>query len=302
MHSMIEVCDTEIRVTGRLIKTARLEGEKYQFLETPQIVIEGLRKYESRVDLFTFMQRLPETSPKYSYPMEWDNFAALQVTTFDHWWTKQIDFRARGRVRQSVKRGVVVRELPFDDALVRGIHEVYNESPVRQGIPNKHYGKNVETIFRSEATFLDSSIFIGAFLGDVLIGFVKMVHDETRTQAGLMEIVSMVSHRDKAPTNALVAQAIRSCAERGISYLVYENFAYGKKQHSSLSDFKERNGFQRVDIPRYYVPLTTAGAVALRLGLHHRLVERIPESVDAKLREIRAAWFKHRFQSVMKSL
>ena len=29
----------------------------------------------------------------------------------------------------------------------------------------------------------------------------------------------------------------------GISHLVYSNFAYGKKERSSLSDFKERNGF-----------------------------------------------------------
>ena len=81
-----------------------------------------------------------------------------------------------------------------------------------------------------------------------------------------MNIVSMVRHRDMAPTNALVAQAVRSCAERGIPYLVYSKFAYGKKQRSSLSDFKERNGFQRIDVPRYYVPLTRTGWLARSLG------------------------------------
>jgi len=39
---------------------------------------------------------------------------------------------------------------------------------------------------------------------------------------------------------------------RGISYLVYSKFAYGKKEKSSLSEFKERNAFERVDITRYY--------------------------------------------------
>src|SRR5207245_6382047 len=123
------------------------------------------------------------------------------------------------------------------------------------------------TVRKEAATYLDCSIFIGAFLGAKLIGFAKLTWDETRTQAGLMHIVSMVQHRDKAPTNALIAQAVRSCAERKISYLVYSNFAYGKKQRDSLSDFKERNGFQRVDLPRYYVPLTRAVWIAFSLGL-----------------------------------
>src|SRR5258708_38943570 len=99
-----------------------------------------------------------------------------------------------------------------------------------------------------------------------------------------MHIVSMLQHRDKAPTNALVAQAVRSCADRGISSLVYSKFAYGKKLRSSLSDFKERNGFQCVDIPRYYAPLTRWGALAFGLGLHNRLTERMSEPLAAKLR------------------
>jgi hypothetical protein len=148
-----------------------------------------------------------------------------------------------------------------------------------------------------EATFLDSSIFLGAFLNDSLIGFIKLVHDDTRTQAGLMNIVSMVRHRDKAPTNALIAQAVRCCADQGISYLVYARFAYGKKQRSSLTDFKERNGFQRIDLPRYYIPLTHMGWVAHRLGLQHRLVDHLPESVAGKFRKLRAAWYNCKSQS-----
>src|SRR5204863_6767079 len=84
-----------------------------------------------------------------------------------------------------------------------------NESPIRQGRPNAHFGKDISTIRELEATFLDWSIFIGAFLGEELIGFVKLVTDENRTQANMMNIVSMTKHRDKAPTNALIAQAVR---------------------------------------------------------------------------------------------
>ncbi len=39
------------------------------------------------------------------------------------------------------------------------------------------------------ATFLDRSIFVGAYLKEEMIGFIKLVTDETNTQAGLMQIV-----------------------------------------------------------------------------------------------------------------
>jgi hypothetical protein len=293
----MKVCGREIRVHGRLIRIARLDAEKYHFLEDPQPLLDGLRKCGTRVDLFTFMQRVQETEPKYSYPMEWDNFAALPVSTFDHWWNKQLGFKARNKAKQAEKKGVVIREVPFDDALLHGIWKIYNECPVRQGRPFSHYGKNLETVRREEATYLDSSVFIAAFLGDEIIGFIKMVSDETRSQAGLMNIVSMIQHRDKAPTNALVAQAVRSCADRGISHLVYANFAYGKKQPDSVADFKERNGFLQINVPRYFVPLTAIGRAALRLRLHHPLVDLVPEPLVAKLRGYRNAWYGRKFQS-----
>jgi hypothetical protein len=153
-------------------------------------------------------------------------------------------------------------------------------------------------VYRDEATFLDKSILIGAFLGENPIGFVKWVHDDTRTQAGLMNIVAMIRHRDKAPTNALVAQAVRSCAERRISYLVYSRFAYAKKQSSTLSDFKEHNGFQRINLPRYYVPLTRSGRIAQRLALHHSFVDHLPVAMVAKLRDARAAWYNRKPASI----
>ena len=229
--------------------------------------------------------------------MEMDNLAALPISSFDHWWKRQVKDKTRNMVRRAEKAGVVVREVAFSDALVREISSIYNECPVRQGKPFSHYGKDFETIYKEESTYLDSSIFIGAFLEDRLIGFVKLLCDKTGTQAGLLNIVSMVGQRDKAPTNALVAHAVRVCAERGIPYLVYSNFAYGKKERDGLSGFKEHNGFQRFNVPRYYVPLTHWGRAALALGLHHKLVDRIPEPVLAKVRELRASWYNRKFQS-----
>ena len=296
------VCGKEIRIEGTILRIARLEGDGYEFIDDPETILEGLRRCGRRIDIFTFLQRVTDTTPRFRHAMEWDNFAVLPVTTFENWWTQQIGFKARNKAKQAEKKGVVMREAPFDDKLVAGIWEIYNECPIRQRRRFPHYGKDLETVRREEATFLDSSVFIGAFLEDKLIGFVKLVADETCTQAGLMNIVSMVKHRDKAPQNALIAYAVRACASRGIRYLVYSQFDYGKKGRDGLREFKERSGFQRVDTPRYFVPLTAMGRAAFRLGLHHRLGERIPEPFAARLRDLRGAWYERKYRSVTEAL
>lgn len=294
----MEVCGKEIRIRGRLIRIAFVDAEGYEFLADPEATLRALRNSGMRIDLFTFIQKLCDVSPKYSYPMEWDNMAALRISSFDDWMKHQIDSKVRNMIRKAGKNGVVVREVGFDDALVRGISAIYNETPIRQGKRFWHYGKDLEAVRRMNGTFLDRSIFIGAFLQDTLIGFVKLVSDEDRGQAGLMQIVSLIQHRDKAPTNALIAQAVRSCAERGIPHLWYANFSYGKKLRDSLADFKRHNGFQKVDVPRYYVPLTVAGRIVLRLGLHQGITDRIPEPVARTYRRIRSFWYTRKFHGM----
>jgi hypothetical protein len=293
----MNICGKGIQVQGRLIRIARLDGEKYNSPDDPELILDGLRKCGTRIDIFTFLQKGLESEPKYSYPMEWDNLAVLPVSTFDHWWMHQIRSFPRNRARQAEKKGVVLREVPVDDTLFRGIVEIYNECPVRQGKPFPYYGMSLDAARVYASTFLDRSIYIGAFIGDSMIGFIKLVTDESRTQACLVHILSMVKHKDKAPTNALIAAAVRCCSDRGIRYLVYERFAYGKKKEDSLSHFKEVNGFARVNLPRYYVPLTPLGHAALHLGLHHRLVDHLPESVIAKFRDLRRAWYSRGSQS-----
>src|SRR5437879_4566752 len=116
----MKVSGKDIQVQGRLVRIGRLDGDTFKFLDDPEVVIDGLRRVGERVDLFTFMQRLPETSPVLGYPMEWDNLAVLPITTFDYWFRKTIRCKVRNMIRKSEKHGVVVREVPFDDVLVRG--------------------------------------------------------------------------------------------------------------------------------------------------------------------------------------
>ncbi len=284
----------EIKVSGRWLRIARLDADMYQYLADPVAAIGSLCAAQQGIDLFTFTQTIFDTAPRYDYSMEWENLAVLPISTFAHWWSNQINCKVRNQARLVDKKGVVVHEVPFSEELVRGVWEIYNETPVRQGRPYSHYGKSLEEVYREEATYLDSSTFIGAYMGEELIGFIKMVEDESKLQSGLMNIVSKIAHRDKAPNNALMAQAVRSCSERGIGHLVYSHFAYGMRQRDNLTYFKERNGFQRVNLPRYYVPLTAWGRVALGAGLHHRFVDRLPEGLGEKLRELRSKWYGRR--------
>jgi hypothetical protein len=291
------VGNKEVRIRGRLLRIARLEGEKHVFPSDPESFVADLRKSETRADIFTFLQKLPDTTPKYPYLVEYDNLAVLPVTTFEHWWDHQIRSYPRNRARQAEKKGVTFRQVPFGDVLISGICGIYNETPIRQGKPFPHFGMTPQKARAYAGTFLEDSIYIGGFLGDTMIGFIKLTMDQSRNQACLVHILSMVQHNDKAPTNGLIAQAVRTCAEHKVPYLVYEHFNYGKKQGDSLSHFKEVNGFQRVDLPRYYVPITPLGQMALRLGLHHRVADRIPESLAGKLRDLRKAWYRRRFQT-----
>jgi hypothetical protein len=298
MKQVIQMCGQEVRVTGRLLRIGRPEADGYQSLTNPEAMIQALKESGAGVDLFTFLELRPAVSRKHPYFQEQDNAAVIPVSTFDNWWNKQIKPEARNRARQAEKKGVVIREVPFDENLVQGIWQIYNESRMRQGRLFPHYGEDLKTVYEESATFLDSSVFIGAFLGDRLIGFLKLTMDQTGTRANLMNILSLIEHRDKSPTNALIAHAVRACEARAINQLVYQRFVYGNKQSDGIMKFKQVNGFQRVDLPRYYVAITPFGWLGLRLGLHHRLVEHLPAPVAEKLRQLRTSWYDRRLQHV----
>jgi hypothetical protein len=291
----MKVCDMDVSVKGRLIRVARLAAEGYEVVEDPAAMVEGLRASGERIDVFTFVQDIAETIPKYGYLMEAENAAAVPISTFEHWWKRQTTDKVRNHVRRAEKQGVVVRRVLFDDDLVRGISAIYDETPMRQGRAFWHYGKGLEVVRQENGTFRDRSVFLGAFYRDELIGFAKLVF--SRSQAGLMQIVAMIRHRDKCASNALIAEAVRACAERQVPYLVYSKFTYGKKQHDSLADFKRANGFQRIELPRYWVPLTLIGRVGLRFGLHREVVTYVPEVALSQLRRARAVWSARRLQA-----
>ena len=289
----------EVRLNGKFVRIASV-AEGYDHVDDPESFIAILRASRTNADLFTFTQRLSDPLPRFPYPMETDNLATLCVSTFDHWFTKQIGNKTRNLIRKSEKSGVSVREVRFDESLVAGISAVNDETPIRQNRPFSHYGDDLETVRRENGSFLDRSVFLGAFFEGSMIGYAKLTTDEKREQAGLMQILSMIRHRDKAPTNMLLAHAVRSCAERGIRYLWYARYSYRNKPPDNLAAFKRHNGFQQADIWRYYIPLTRLGSLALSLRLHHGLPNYLPDSLLERARHLRDRWYDVRFRLTKK--
>ena len=290
----IEACGRRFGCGGRVIRVARLAGDGYEFLDDPELAANGLRAAAARVDLLTFMPSVRDASRTHPYRSEPHHVAALPLRTFDEWWSRQVDSRVRNHVRAAAKKGVVAREVAFDDPLVHGISGLYNESPVRQGMRFTHYGKSLATVRAENGTFLDRAVFIGAFLDDTLVGFTKLVLDAGHAQAGVMQILAMIRHRDKSVVNALVADAVRWCTDRRVEHLVYSQFGLAQRDGHGLNEFKRANGFRPVDVPRYYIPLTILGRLALAARLHRRVADRIPEPIAVRLKALRAGWYTGR--------
>lgn len=289
---LAEICGRTVVVTGKWIKTAEVKDEAVvegAIVEDPRSFITKVRESEIRADLFTFAQRPPEIMPRYDYHWEWDNWAAIPTACFKDWW-ENLPQASRKNVRRSARRGVVVKVIPFDDNLVRGVQRIYNSIRVRDGRLFWHYGEDVETVRQGLATYLDRSEFIGAYWNGELIGFLKMVYVDH--MATIFHIISMDEHYDKRPQNALIAKAAELCEQKAISHLIYGKFIYGNKRRSSLVEFKRRNGFHQVNFPRYYIPLTIRGDLFIRLRLYRGFTGLVPEPVLQVLLNCRAWYYK----------
>ena len=271
-------------ISGNLIKTASLKNEWQEDVSNPEEVIRTLKESPVKIDLLKFWQRIPETEAKYDYYREWEQIAAIPIHDYKHWWEKQIDAKTRNMVRKSDKKGVIIEETAFSDELARGIMDIFNQSPVRRGKPFRHYGKNFETVKKEMALDLKESVFVTAYHEKELIGFIKLFF--TDRYAMITLILDKVAHRDKSPMNGMIAKAVAICAARSVPHLVYTVWRRG--EHGK---FQESNGFEKIPVPEYFVPLTLKGKLALRLGLHKGIGGLIPEKVMIWLLVLRAKWY-----------
>ena len=282
----IEINDQIFSITRGPLTVVSLEDEWYEDLDNPQAVIDALKENTNfRPDLLTFWQRIPDVELKYPYYQEWEEIAVLPITSYNHWWNHQIKSRIRNLIRKAEKTGVVVKETSYDDDFVRGMAAIFNESPIRQGRQFWHYGKDFETIKSQFSRYLFREQMIGAYYRGELIGFM-MLGDAGRY--GITgQIISSLKHRDKAPNNALIAKAVEVCEQRKLDYLIYLFWS-----DDSLAEFKRRCGFVKISVPRYFIPLTWKGKLALQCGIHHGWKKMLPAWIKNPLKRLRKRWYE----------
>jgi len=288
MHHIID--DKNIfLIYGKLIKIAMINrgDEWYHNIEDPEAFIKELKNRKIKADIFTFRQNLPDTQPHYDYFHEWDSIAAIPVTTYDNWFNKQINKKTRHAVKKAQKNQIELKIVPFDDAFVKGIKNIYDEAAIRQGKPFPHYGKTIDAVRPINSTYLDTSEFLGAYYMGELIGFIKLTY--MKDYIDPMQIIAAIKHRDKATMNALVAKVVEICAEKKIPY-----FLYGYWDDGIFNDFKRHNGFEKFNVPRYFIPLTLKGKIALSLRLHSDINNMIPDNIKKYLKIIRSKYYENK--------
>ena len=277
------VAEKEIVVSGKFPRIARLKAEYYEYVEEPKSFAGKLTSDGCGADVLSFLDYTVERTPRFNLYHEWESISVVRISTYEHWWKQQIKDKTRNMVRKGPKVGVELRPVLYNDAFVEGIVKMYNESPLRQGKPFWHYGKSFDQIKSDHSSYLDRSEFVGAYFKEELIGFVKIVHG--RGVSNLMNIISMIAHRDKAPTNALIARAVEICAQRNVPVL-----HYGLWSKRGLGDFKKHHGFERMDVIRYFTPLNLRGKIALGLKLHRKAADMVPEKLADVLVSLRTKW------------
>ena len=104
-----------------------------------------------------------------------------------------------------------------------------------------------------------------------------MVHGDRLTI--ISQILSMQKHLDKSLNNALIAKAIEFCANNRIEWIMYGRMG----NHPTLDNFKESNGFTKLQLTRYFIPLTGKGRLAIKLGLNRELKDALPPSMKHAL-------------------
>ncbi len=289
----LELGGKNIVVQGKWLRIAVVESEEWleTELDDPETCVLMLKKERSpelRADILSFAQKIPASNPKYDYPLEWDSIAAIRIHSFKEWWDS-LPQETRKNVRRAEKRGVVVQVRELDETLTRCILDLNNDSPVRQGKAFTHFGKTLDQVAKDQVAYLDRSDYVCAYGGGELIGVMKIVY--RGDVAAILTFLPKASHNDKRPANALIAKAVELCASKGKGHLTFGRFNYGNKQQTPLREFKIRNGFGEILMPRYFVPLTAKGKLGVSLKLHRGLLGILPHSVITTLVNARSRFY-----------
>ena len=277
----------EISINGRFFRIAKLHHEWYEFLDEPAALVEKMKQSKPLPDLFTFVQEGHVPHPEFPFYRETVTSSILAIKSFDDWWDN-LHFKARNKARKAHKTGVEIHETELNDSFISGVEKIYNECPLRQGRKFTHYGKNFDQIKEDLGSFIDKSIFTGAYFNGELIGFMKTFQGNGIFRN--IHILAMLAHRDKCVMDALIARAVKLCDEKGVSY-----FHYGDWASRGLGAFRTKYNFQPQESSRYFIPLTARGKLMLNFRLHRPLRERLPQAWADRLIALRNNWNAMRY-------
>ncbi|MCI0744591.1 MAG: hypothetical protein L0Y58_04215 [Verrucomicrobia subdivision 3 bacterium] len=275
---------------GRWLRVATLKDEDWLeggLVAHPIKFIGALRASGLPADIFAFSGPLGGTPDESGGQFELENVAVIRTGDYKAWW-EGLPQEARKNTRRAAKRGIEIRSAALDDDFAAGIKAIYDETQVRQGRKFWHYGKDLDTVKRENGTYLDRCEFLGAYYLGQLVGFMKFVY--VGDAARIMQILCQNAHQDKRPMIALIANAAEICHQKGLNYLIYGKFTYGRKTDSSITEFKRRLGFEPLEYRRYYIPLSLRGRIALRLGVHKGWLALLPPKLIKHLLDIRSRW------------
>ncbi len=266
-----------LRVSKRFFIKVGNDSEEYEKNIAPTEVF--LQKIADRgVDVYTFLDRRwssPIENPPANWVLEDDNVGLLEIKTYKEW-MQRVGKKTRNMIRKAEKAGVKISVVEPTDKLAERIWKIYNETPIRQERAFTHYGEPLDVV-RSNMYAAKNNTFIGAYLGDELVGFIQILYGDGI--AIVSNILSLQQHLDKAVNNAVLAKAVEVCAEKGHRWLMYGRFG----NHPSLDRFKDNNGFVKYPIKRVFIPLTSKGRLAMKLGLHKSPKDALPEFLKGVL-------------------
>jgi hypothetical protein len=225
------------------------------------------------IDLFSFIQRtfLGDKLRKYLFYSNFEPIGLLRLSSFDEW-LKLTKYNARRYIRKGAKLGVTAELANIDERFIRSALRIYNETPIRQGRKYSGYGLTIGDL-KNKFVNMENSEVLGAYFKNELIGLLWISYGHK--VAAFRSFLSLIKYRDKYPNNVLLAESVKRCCEKGFQFLTYGNMGY----LPNLDFFKSSHGFRIFLVPRYYVPLSTKGQLAIRLKVCRPLEHSFPRKL-----------------------
>jgi hypothetical protein len=161
MVPAVRVSGIDIVLLGRFPRRAAIRDEEWLELNTRPHPIElagALKQITAPADILTISGELDDPLIP-NLKCETDNVAIADTSDFERW-SMGLPEEARKNTRRATRRGIEIRAVHLDCELAEGIKKIYDETPVRQGRPFWHYGKDVATVLKENSSYGDRACFL----------------------------------------------------------------------------------------------------------------------------------------------